>query len=546
MAEIEPTIDKLNESTVMLNMRKLAGAVDKNNQTLQQNVQQAIDTANNAMEATQGFDERISQNEQDITTIKGNITTIEEDLTTIEIKNTEQDTAIEQNATAIETEKNARIENDITDVGLTYNPNTGSLEIQLLRAEGDLEDSVIARFIKTATLIPTSTSRAFKIRFEFYDGTSYDTNEFLIPEGGGTDVSVTGVTVVDGTTPDSFQVQIQLSDGEPLKSNDYVIDIPASENTYPTAVTGTVSGTNINIDITLNNSKHVQGTVDISTLATQTWVNTQLANYATNDDLSDIQEQITGLSLTSSENTMSINGTSANIVNSISGTVVDGKLKISVNGVESGDIPLPDMDTGAIFMNNGVSGGGLFALNCIGDTTSMSVDYEGSITISEEVPIITFTKSTIDTIQNVSYVNDELVFEGNVVAYSANTNSNSFSYGKCRNKIRITYDDSHPTQGFGYISSTENLTKTNKYSISTGSQIDIGFSKENIKVVLYSPELRGYVRNTDGTLFIKEVTGSSVNRISIYSSDLVGKIIYTSGVYSSNIEIMIAIPYYDS
>ena len=30
MAEIEPTIDKLNESTVMLNMRKLAEAVDKN------------------------------------------------------------------------------------------------------------------------------------------------------------------------------------------------------------------------------------------------------------------------------------------------------------------------------------------------------------------------------------------------------------------------------------------------------------------------------------------------------------------------------------
>lgn len=317
MAEIEPTIDKLNESTVMLNMRKLAGAVDNNNTIIQQNVQQAIDTANDAMEATQGFDDRISQN-----------------------------------ATAIETEKNARIENDITDVDFTYNPNTGSLEIQLLRAEGDLEDSVIARFIKTATLIPTSTSRAFKIRFEFYDGTSYDTNEFLIPEGGGTDVSVTGVTVVDGTTPDSFQVQIQLSDGEPLKSNDYVIDIPASENTYPTAVTGTVSNTNINIDITLNNSQHVKGTVDISTLATTQWVNTQLANYATTEDLGNIQEQITELALTSSGNSMSINGTSANIVNSISGTVSDGKLKISVNGVESGDIPLPEIEVPSIKFTN--------------------------------------------------------------------------------------------------------------------------------------------------------------------------------------------------
>ena len=39
---------------------------------------------------------------------------------------------------------------------------------------------------------------------------------------------------------------------------------------------------------------------------------------------------------------MTVNGKTANAVNSISGTVSNGNLKIAVNGVESGDIPLPE------------------------------------------------------------------------------------------------------------------------------------------------------------------------------------------------------------
>lgn len=355
MANIQPTVDHIGDDTLTRELRNLASQVDKNESALNQEMASISQAQQEVDQKIAGFQDAIDQNTQDITTIEGNIQTIEQDLSTIEQKNTEQDTAINQNETAIQNEtvarqnadtaeQTAREDADVTAVDLSY--NAGAIAIQLTREEGNMQDSVTCPFIKTATLVPTSTERAFKIQFEFQDGTQYDTNEFLIPEGGGTDVSVTGVTVVDGTSPDSFQVQIQLSDGEPLKSNDYTIDFPAQVNTYPTAVNMSLSGTTLNVTIVLNNGTNVQGTANLSGLltgyATQEWVNGQLDNFATEDALADVQEQLTNLGISSSGNQMSINGTNAPIVNSISGTVADGKLKISVNGVESGDIPLPE------------------------------------------------------------------------------------------------------------------------------------------------------------------------------------------------------------
>lgn len=355
MTNIQPTVDHIGDDTLTRELRNLASQVDKNENALNQEMASISQAQQEVDQKIAGFQDAIDQNTQDITTIENNINTIEQDLSTIEQKNTEQDTAINQNETAIQNEvtarqnaitaeQKAREDGDVTGVDLSY--NAGAIAIQLTREEGNMQDSVTCPFIKTATLVPTSTERAFKIQFEFQDGTQYDTNEFLIPEGGGTDVSVTGVTVVDGTAPDSFQVQIQLSDGEPLKSNDYTIDFPAQVNTYPTAVNMSLSGTTLNVTIVLNNGTNVQGTANLSGLltgyATQEWVNGQLDNFATEDALADVQEQLTNLGISSSGNQMSINGTNAPIVNSISGTVADGKLKISVNGVESGDIPLPE------------------------------------------------------------------------------------------------------------------------------------------------------------------------------------------------------------
>ena len=101
-------------------------------------------------------------------------------------------------------------------------------------------------------------------------------------------------------------------------------------NPYPTGISGNVGADgNITFTVTMSSGSPLTTTINMT-------------YFASADDLSDLQEQVTGLKLTSSGNNMSINGTTAPIVNSISGSVSNGNLKISVNGVESVDIPLPN------------------------------------------------------------------------------------------------------------------------------------------------------------------------------------------------------------
>ena len=239
---------------------------------------------------------------------------------------------------------------DITAVAV--DKTSAGIEIQLTRPAGVLEDSVALPFINTATLIPTSTDRAFKIRFTYTDGTQYDTNEFVIPEGGGTDVSVTGVTVEDGTAPNSFKVAIQLSDASTIASNDYEIEIPSQQNTYPTSVSGTLSGTTLTLTIGLNNSTNVTGTVDLSAFLTKSEAST---TYATKTEVTTVDNKVTAIGVTSEGNNVTVNGSNATIVKSVSGTVTDGNLKITVNGVESGDIPLPESSKPLISINSVMS-----------------------------------------------------------------------------------------------------------------------------------------------------------------------------------------------
>ena len=307
-----PTVDELTENTVMKNMRKLAQGVDNNFNDIQTSVDNAVETANNAMEATEGFDDRITDN----------ATAIENEVTA------------RQNADEAETE--ARTKADIT--GIETAISSGAISVTLNRPLGALSDSVTGPFIKTATLIPSATDRAFKLQFQYWDDTTYTTNDFVIPEGGGTDVSVSGVTVSEGDNANEFKVSIQLDDATTIDSNSY--PFPESvTNPYPVSISGTLSGTTLNLTIGLNNSTNVTGTADLSAFLTKSEAST---TYATKTEVTEIDTKVDAIGVTSEGNNVSVNGKTATIVKSVSGQVTDGNLKITVNGVESGDIPLPD------------------------------------------------------------------------------------------------------------------------------------------------------------------------------------------------------------
>ena len=150
---------------------------------------------------------------------------------------------------------------------------------------------------------------------------------------------ITGFT--SSYTNNVLKIDATKGDGSSIPVCNVTIEGGSSTgNPYPTAVSGTVGGDgNITFTITMSSGSPITTTINMN-------------YFASTADLSDLQEQVAGLALTSSGNTMSINGTSAPIVNSISGSVSNGNLKISVNGVESVDIPLPDSTSNIVVLEN--------------------------------------------------------------------------------------------------------------------------------------------------------------------------------------------------
>ena len=138
-----------------------------------------------------------------------------------------------------------------------------------------------------------------------------------------------------------FSVQGNQLSGTLTKGDGTTIDIPAttlpsggggSDNPYPIAVSITLSGTTLNFNMTMSSGTPITGSVNLAPI---------LEGYITDAEL---QEQISGLKLSTDGNNMTLNGDSVAIVKTVSGQVTDGNLKITINGVESGDIPLPESD----------------------------------------------------------------------------------------------------------------------------------------------------------------------------------------------------------
>lgn len=129
-------------------------------------------------------------------------------------------------------------------------------------------------------------------------------------------------------------------DGTQISKNVTIESGGGATNPYPTDVNLSLSGSTLNCDILLSDNNHVTGSVDLSPLVPS------VTGFVTEEELqqvqSDLQEQITGLKLSTSNNNMTLNGDSVQIVKTVSGTVSNGNLQITVNGVSSGDIPLPE------------------------------------------------------------------------------------------------------------------------------------------------------------------------------------------------------------
>lgn len=135
-------------------------------------------------------------------------------------------------------------------------------------------------------------------------------------------------------TNNTLTITLVKGDGTTISKNVTIQGGSGTESPYPTDVALSLSGTTLNFNMAMSNGSPITGSVNLGTFATDAEVQ---------GIQSDLQEQITGLKLSTSNNNMTLNGDSVQIVKSVSGTVSDGNLKITVNGVQSGDIPLPDI-----------------------------------------------------------------------------------------------------------------------------------------------------------------------------------------------------------
>lgn len=114
------------------------------------------------------------------------------------------------------------------------------------------------------SLISGTTARSFKIRYITADGVTHTTNDFVIPEGGGgTDVTVTSVTILEGDTDNSFKFEVGLSDHSSIQSNSY--PFPAASKLTP-ATTSQLGGIKVGTHLSVN----ADGTlsVDMATIGT--------------------------------------------------------------------------------------------------------------------------------------------------------------------------------------------------------------------------------------------------------------------------------------
>ena len=108
-----------------------------------------------------------------------------------------------------------------TDITL-YKAGTGKIQAQVEQEDGTtLDSNVLDMAIPYQwDLISGTTSRSFRLKIHFSDGTTQETDDYVIPAGGGTDVSITDIRLeTSGADKNQLKVTVDLDDGTPIGSS---------------------------------------------------------------------------------------------------------------------------------------------------------------------------------------------------------------------------------------------------------------------------------------------------------------------------------------
>ena len=223
MVDIEPfTYQKstnIDEHNQIVN--KLNEVVDVINDTNLDTITPEIDalktaTTKNTTDISQLKISDAEHTEQ-IATIDSNVDAHAREITALKTKDATHDTEIAE-LDKVTDALTKEIPNGIT----LYRDGTGKIKAVISQEDDTTIDSNTLDMIipYQYTIISGTSSRSFKLKIVMSDGSEVITNDFIIPEGGGSVVTITGIEIdKDATDVNKFLVKAIVNEGDPIASN---------------------------------------------------------------------------------------------------------------------------------------------------------------------------------------------------------------------------------------------------------------------------------------------------------------------------------------
>ena len=257
MVDIEPfTYQKstnIDEHNQIVN--KLNEVVDVINDTNLDTITPEIDalktaTTKNTTDISQLKISDAEHTEQ-IATIDTNIDNHAREISALKAKDATHDTEIAE-LDKVTDALTKEIPNGIT----LYRDGTGKIKAVISQEDDTTIDSNTLDMIipYQYTIISGTSSRSFKLKIVMSDGSEVITNDFIIPEGGGSVVTITGIEIdKDATDANKFLVKAIVNEGDPITSNAITMVDSVSgtfANNKLTIKVNGISSTPITIDTT--------------------------------------------------------------------------------------------------------------------------------------------------------------------------------------------------------------------------------------------------------------------------------------------------------
>ena len=152
------------------------------------------------------------------------------EITSIKAKNVAQDAKISANETTIDA-----LTKELPTAITLYRDGTGKIRAQVEQEDSSTFDSNTLDMIipYQYDIVTGTTARSFRLKVTYSNGTTATTNDFIIPEGGGSEIVVTGVTLTkDSANPNRFKVSIQTSEPGTVIESGYIEMVTSVSGTF--------------------------------------------------------------------------------------------------------------------------------------------------------------------------------------------------------------------------------------------------------------------------------------------------------------------------